>query len=114
MERICLLYCSVTRLCGVGANRFVSGFARRAAGHGRFQKFEPMNVIVSLHYLPELHFLLPDLFLGPLALGDVDDETPRQAWENPAAPCTAVAEPPGDYSRDGDPGSLELKKENSS
>src|SRR6266852_4518189 len=27
----------------------------------------------EVQHLPELHFLLPDLFLGPLALGDVDD-----------------------------------------
>ncbi len=38
-----------------GANRFVSGFARRAAGHRRFQKFAPMHVIVSLSQLPAVH-----------------------------------------------------------
>ncbi len=38
-----------------GANRFGSGFARRAAGHRRFQKFAPMHVIVSLSQLPAVH-----------------------------------------------------------
>src|SRR5712692_4970523 len=45
----------------VGIKTFTTG-----TKHGNLLRRE-------VHYLPELHFLLPDLFLGPLALDDVDD-----------------------------------------